>query len=206
MADRTGRSRRDEILEIAARLFAQRSFHAVSTRAIAEAAGVSQPTLYSHFSSKHALLQEIMAPWLRLLQTRLSSAQAGILDPRGRLEALCHAYVELAREQPQAYYIAFVLPNDLGEAETAMGEPFLLAGREAFDEVRKAVAMFALSELPAETAAQSLWAALHGLVTLLIWRPQFRWVGSEVLIARHVRMICDSVEQQAAPGPSPSYG
>ncbi len=194
-------SRRDEILEIAARLFAERGFDAVSTRVIAQAAGVSQPTLYSHFHSKHALLQEIVAPWLRLLQQRLAEAWTTPADRRVRLEALCRAYVELAHEQPQAYYIAFVLPNDLGESDrAALGEPFLTAGRQAFDEARMAVRLFIADGAAAEIAAQSLWAALHGLVTLTIWRPQFRWANQGELLSRHVGMICDSIEHEAAQG------
>ncbi len=194
-------SRRDEILEIAARLFAERGFDAVSTRVIAQAAGVSQPTLYSHFHSKHALLQEIVAPWLRLLQQRLAEARTTPADRRARLEALCRAYVELAHEQPQAYYIAFVLPNDLGESDrAALGEPFLTAGRQAFDEARMAVRLFIADGAAAEIAAQSLWAALHGLVTLTIWRPQFRWANQSELLSRHVGMICDSIEREAAQG------
>lgn len=38
-------------------------------------------------------------------------------------------------------------------------------------------------------AAQVLWAGLHGLVALLIARPEFPWVDREKLIATHVAML-----------------
>jgi hypothetical protein len=38
-------------------------------------------------------------------------------------------------------------------------------------------------------ATQSLWAGLHGLVSLLIARPEFPWIERETLIATHVAML-----------------
>jgi AcrR family transcriptional regulator len=52
--------RRDELLVIAADLFAARGFHNVTVDDIGEAAGVSGPALYHHFSGKEALLGEML--------------------------------------------------------------------------------------------------------------------------------------------------
>jgi TetR/AcrR family fatty acid metabolism transcriptional regulator len=60
-------NRRNQILDAAATLFAERGFHRATTRDIAEAADVSEGTLYNYFESKDALLLAIMA--------RLSEAQ-----------------------------------------------------------------------------------------------------------------------------------
>lgn len=49
-------SRRAQLLEIAAELFAEKGFHAVGIDDIGEAAGVTGPAIYRHFSSKTALL------------------------------------------------------------------------------------------------------------------------------------------------------
>jgi hypothetical protein len=40
---------------------------------------------------------------------------------------------------------------------------------------------------------QSIWAGLHGLVSLLIARPDFPWVERETLIARHLEMLADGL-------------
>jgi hypothetical protein len=37
--------------------------------------------------------------------------------------------------------------------------------------------------------AQSIWAGMHGLVSLLIARPGFPWAEREALVAGHVRML-----------------
>jgi hypothetical protein len=36
---------------------------------------------------------------------------------------------------------------------------------------------------------QTLWAGLHGLVSLLIARAEFPWVERETLIAAHIAML-----------------
>jgi AcrR family transcriptional regulator len=56
------RSRRDEILEIAVGLFAQRGYHGVSMDDIGSAAGVTGPALYHHFAGKEAMLIAALIP------------------------------------------------------------------------------------------------------------------------------------------------
>lgn len=64
-----GVERRREIVSVAAELFASEGF-GVSTRAIAEAIGVTQAALYKHFTSKDALIDEVFA--VRFLEDRTS--------------------------------------------------------------------------------------------------------------------------------------
>jgi acetoacetyl-CoA synthetase len=52
--------RREELLEIAAELFAQQGFAGVTVHTIGAAAGVSGPALYHHFDSKEAMLGEML--------------------------------------------------------------------------------------------------------------------------------------------------
>jgi AcrR family transcriptional regulator len=52
--------RRSQLVEVAAALFAERGFHAVSIDDVGAAAGVRGPALYRHFAGKNALLQEIL--------------------------------------------------------------------------------------------------------------------------------------------------
>jgi len=53
-------SNRERILIEAARLFARRGYHATTTRQIAQAVGIRQPSLFHHFPSKRAIVQEIL--------------------------------------------------------------------------------------------------------------------------------------------------
>ncbi|MEE8435333.1 MAG: helix-turn-helix domain-containing protein [bacterium] len=53
--------RREAILQAAVPLFAEKGFHGVKTREIANAAGVSEALVFQHFESKEALFEAIQA-------------------------------------------------------------------------------------------------------------------------------------------------
>ena len=53
-------TRRDEILEVAAELFAERGFRGVSVAELGAACGFSGPALYRHFRSKDAVLAAML--------------------------------------------------------------------------------------------------------------------------------------------------
>jgi AcrR family transcriptional regulator len=78
---------RAKILVEASRLFAARGFHGTSTRDIAAAVGVRQPTLYSHFESKHAILAALLDADLRPATARVRAA----LELEGSAAARLHA-------------------------------------------------------------------------------------------------------------------
>jgi AcrR family transcriptional regulator len=54
-------SRREELLAIAAELFAQRGFKNTTVRDIADAAGILSGSLYHHFDSKESMVDEILS-------------------------------------------------------------------------------------------------------------------------------------------------
>src|SRR5262249_44068259 len=56
-----GEERRESILRAARRVFAERGFSGTTTRALAEAAGVSEALLFQHFPSKEALYAAMLA-------------------------------------------------------------------------------------------------------------------------------------------------
>jgi TetR/AcrR family fatty acid metabolism transcriptional regulator len=58
--ERQSAARSEEILDAAARLFAERGFHRTTTRDIADAAEVAEGTLYNYFANKDDLLMGIM--------------------------------------------------------------------------------------------------------------------------------------------------
>ena len=51
---------RQRILRVASALFAQKGYHGTSTREIATAVGIQQPSLFHHFESKEAIMSELI--------------------------------------------------------------------------------------------------------------------------------------------------
>jgi AcrR family transcriptional regulator len=93
------RNRRDEILEIAVRLFAERGYHGVSMDDIGSAAGVTGPALYHHFAGKEAMLVAALIP---VSEGLLAGGRQRVADNDGAdaLAALIDFHVAFALENP----------------------------------------------------------------------------------------------------------
>jgi AcrR family transcriptional regulator len=92
--------RRDQILDVAARLFAERGFHGVSVGDIGKAVGVSGPALYKHFDSKDAVLAEMLVAISERLLTEGQERVAHADEATHALAALVDWHVEFALAQP----------------------------------------------------------------------------------------------------------
>ena len=90
--------RRQQILDIAADLFAARGFHGVSVAEIGSACGISGPALYKHFESKDAMLAEMLVTISETLLAEGRSRVAAAGSPREALEALVEWHIEFALE------------------------------------------------------------------------------------------------------------
>jgi TetR/AcrR family transcriptional repressor of mexJK operon len=66
--------REARIVEVAMRLFIERGFDATSIDAVAEAAGVSKPTLYARYRDKRALFEAVLKERVREWLAPLSAA------------------------------------------------------------------------------------------------------------------------------------
>ena len=53
-------TRRDEIMQVAARIFAIKGYHATTLEEIARELGITKPALYYHVRSKEEILREII--------------------------------------------------------------------------------------------------------------------------------------------------
>ena len=91
-------SRRQQILDIAAELFAARGFHGVSVAELGSACGISGPALYKHFESKDAMLAEMLVSISETLLAEGRSRVAGADGARAALEALVEWHIEFALE------------------------------------------------------------------------------------------------------------
>jgi AcrR family transcriptional regulator len=111
-ADAERPSRREQILQAAAQLFAERGSRAVGVDDVGAAVGVTGPAIYRHFASKDAMLAEML---LRISERLLAGgservAQAGD-DAAEQLRALIAFQVDFALANPA---LITVQDRDLG--------------------------------------------------------------------------------------------
>ncbi|MGK2881204.1 MAG: TetR family transcriptional regulator KstR2 [Mycobacterium sp.] len=81
-------SRRDELLALAATMFAERGMRATTVRDIADAAGILSGSLYHHFTSKDEMVDEVMRGFLDWLCDRYQKIIDTELNPLERLRGL----------------------------------------------------------------------------------------------------------------------
>jgi AcrR family transcriptional regulator len=94
-------SRRQQILETAAELFAARGFHGVSVADLGAAVGISGPGLYKHFSGKDAVLAEMLVSISEELLSVGRQRAAEAPDAVAAVRALVDWHVEFAlRHRP----------------------------------------------------------------------------------------------------------
>jgi TetR/AcrR family transcriptional regulator, cholesterol catabolism regulator len=87
-------SRRDELLELAATMFAERGLRATTVRDIADSAGILSGSLYHHFSSKEEMVDEVLRGFLDWLFIRYQEIVDTQPNPLERLKGLFMASFE----------------------------------------------------------------------------------------------------------------
>ncbi|GAA1703385.1 TetR/AcrR family transcriptional regulator [Dietzia cercidiphylli] len=90
----TSTTRREELLAIAAGLFAERGLRATTVRDIADAAGILSGSLYHHFTSKEAIVDEILRGFLDSLFGDYQRIVDAGSSPRETLEGLVRVSFE----------------------------------------------------------------------------------------------------------------
>ena len=99
--------RREQLLEVALRVFADRGFHETSMNEVADAAGVTKPVLYQHFGSKHDLFRELLSDVGVRLEEEITSATSAAGTPRQQVEDGFRAYFRFAAAHPEAFRVLF---------------------------------------------------------------------------------------------------
>jgi AcrR family transcriptional regulator len=160
---------REEVLAAARRVVLDEGFDALSMRKIADAIEYAPGTIYLYFDSRDAIAIELcrrgFAEFLAALAPAIS-----ISDPRDRLRELGRRYVQFGLENPQTYRLIFMERPEFLEAvfvekdELNPGDRALQILINAFEELRASGGLRSQAESLA--LAESLWAAVHGVVSL----------------------------------------
>jgi AcrR family transcriptional regulator len=145
----------------------------VSMRAVADAVGVTPPSIYLHFADKNELLDAVVADVFRELDDAMVAGAAQETSPLGRLFAFGLSYVRFAVSHPEHYRIATMDPCPRPNIEVDE-----VLRSSAFEHFRATVVecveagIFTGDELP---ITLDLWAAAHGVAALYIAKPYLPW-------------------------------
>jgi AcrR family transcriptional regulator len=133
---RSAEDRREEIVEIALRHFAEGGYHGTSTEAIAREGGISQPYLFRLFKTKRELFLACVERCYAGVWNVFEEAAAH-LPVEERLMAMGHAYME--RLLPDRYALRFQM-----QAYAVASDPqFQSAVRDGYGQLVRNVAELA---------------------------------------------------------------
>lgn len=141
--------RRDQVTYAARDLAESDGWAAVTMRRVAAELGVTQPVLYSVFTSRQALIDAVALNGFRALTDALGAVDAA---PMARMRT----YLDFAAAHPHIYEAMFSMSSGLPFAAADTPEPLL----QAFAAIRDA---FPGAD---DTRAEVAWSTLHGLATL----------------------------------------
>lgn len=172
---------RDKILDAARELFITEGYDGVSMRKVAEKIEYSPTAIYVHFADKDDLFHELChQDFARLAEVFQSASMP--LDPVERLRHIGRTYLEFGVRYPNHYKLMFMTPHPIKELDErdheVMGNPevdayaFLkLTVQQAIDAGR-----FRDELKDAELISQTVWAGVHGVISLQIAKCNDAWV------------------------------
>ncbi len=190
----SGHLRRAEILEAAERVFIAYGYEGATIRRIAEEVGVSSTALYMHFRDKSEILVEICQGAFGRLLAQNTELAAVDIDPVARVRRMLDAYMRFAFANPNAYQVVYCSSHGaLSEGQLDSMRATSDRCYELFVCAVNAIAQAGRLKGEAETAAQVTWTACHGLVSLLIVRPNFVWAEREALMSLMLDGLLDGL-------------
>jgi len=172
---------RNLILATARELFIHEGFESFSLRRLAVQIGYSPAAIYNHFKSKGSIFECLAEESFAALQAAAEEIKpiAGE-EPLDRLRRGLWGYVNFGLKNPDHYRFAFLIHTSVSTNRRNPRAAYL--GLQ-----RRLEACIEAGQIPngdIDLLAQSLWAAVHGVTSLLIQRPEFPWAGRRKLITQ----------------------
>ena len=149
---------RIHILDAARAIVVREGFDALSMRKLAEIVGYSPASLYLHFASRDGIARALCVEGHAQLLAQMHAVD-DVADPVERLKAMAHAYVAFGQAHPEIYRLIFM--QNPAYTDAAFKDA-ASAGETALSMLTQTLAFL---DKPV-TMAETLWAVLHGIVSL----------------------------------------
>jgi len=123
--------RREQLMEVATKLFARNGYEATTTAAIALAAGVTEPILYRHFKSKQELFIAIVKAVSGQTMQHWQDLIAGVDDPAEQIRRIAAELPQHMEKLADAYHVLH------GALATSRDKKVLAVIREHYTQIEK---------------------------------------------------------------------
>ena len=182
------------ILDAARAVMVEDGPDAVSLRRIAARLGVTAPALYAHFASKDDLLRAIADEEFGRLLDGLVVASTAVEDPVERIKVQSRAYVDHALANPALFGVMTMFrpawsPQDAATEHDLASKSFEVSS-VAIDD---AIAAGVLRTDDPLMVGLTIWAAVHGVATVLLARPNLGADYESALVDSVIDAVVDGL-------------
>ena len=122
--------RRDQVIDVARRLFGERGTTEVSMDEIAAEAGVARSTVYVYFANRDELLRACLQRMLNQLLESIAVDWERDTEPAQRLRTLVGGMFERLDDNPAFFRLALVTQEAVAQGSAAVGSELALIGLE----------------------------------------------------------------------------
>lgn len=124
--------RREQLLDVAAELFARHGYARATTAELAKAAGVTEPIIYRHFASKRDLFVELIDRGARQTLEHWEEHLAGARDTGERLRRLLSDNPMVSEQGRDAYRVLLQAMTEVEDDRIARAVSDHILGVHAF--------------------------------------------------------------------------
>ncbi len=188
--------KRSQILDTAARVFAEQGFHRASVSAVAAACGLSKAAIYHYYDSKDALLFDLLDNHLTDLRDRIAAVPDPGAGPQAHLRAVILEILLAYHGADDHHRVQIAEMRVLPEAQQRRLRD---VQREIITQVSEVVRGVAPARFTGD--AKRLRATTMSLFGMLNWF--YMWNRDDSLDARHAYadLVGDLILNGITPGP-----
>lgn len=162
-------SLRNEILQVSRKILLDEGFSNISMRKIAGKINVSATSIYLHFKNKDHLLHSIIEESIRELNNTIQSISSSALDPVQKMERIARSYIAFGLDRPQEYEVIFMVrPEEMPRYPIEKFRDARKGYELLASVIREGIQQDLIDEQKALPTAYSMWAQLHGIVSVII--------------------------------------
>jgi len=186
-------NRREQITEVATRLFYEKGFHATSMRHLAEQLGMEAASLYNHIAGKDDLLQQICFGMATHYNGHLEQVENEPLEPLQKVEQLVRFHIEMMLTHFAEVYVT-------NRDWKHLKEPLLgnfLQQRKAYEKrfaqlVQTGIDAGTVKALHAHAAVLTILSAVRGIE---FWHRNPRNISAENLKEDMIMILMDGLKK-----------
>jgi TetR/AcrR family transcriptional regulator, cholesterol catabolism regulator len=190
---RKNSTRKETIVETAARLFRERGFSATSMRDLAEQVGVEAASLYNHISSKAELLQEICFKVANKFMNNIDTLEATDTSSIKKVEAVLRFHIQQMVNHYEEVYVSDREWKHLTEPYLSNMQTQRRAYRQRIASIiEEGIQKGEIKKIDAPTAVLIMLHAVSGIES---WHRSTKKISGEILEENMVTILIGGLKK-----------